>query len=279
MGGAGIAMKNLFRIISYDFRFSFRQNHAKWLFAVIIQSLLCIRSFGEVSLYSCSYDLLSELLPVMGGAREYVLSADSSFELPAYWFLFHIYLSFLIGFYPASELYLGNGQTLIRACSGKIWIVSKIISVFLNITLYYGCFLFLMLIGNWIYDGEIIPKNGIIGLGGIPIFSKSVLELFVAFILLPLLVSVALGVIQILISLFFEPVLSFMAVVGYLIASVFWMNPLLIGNFSMLYRQDWISGKSTIDVITGVVWCLVLTAIALILGVIMFQRKDILPTE
>jgi hypothetical protein len=251
----------------------------KWIFAAIIQLFLCIRSFGEVSFYSGAYDLLSELLPVMGGAREYVLSADSSFQLPAYWFLFHVYLFFLIGFYPVSELYLGNGQALIRTRSRKIWIVSKLFSIFLNITLYYGCFLLLLLIGNLLHGGEIIPRNGIIGLGGIAIFNKSISDLFVAFILLPLLVSVALGVIQILMSLFLDPVLSFMAVVGYLIASVFWMNPLLIGNFSMLYRQDWISGKATIDITTGTVLCFVLTVVALILGVIMFQRKDILPAE
>jgi hypothetical protein len=215
----------------------------------------------------------------MGGAREYVLSADSSFQLPAYWFLFHAYLFFLIGFYPVSELYLGNGQALIRTRSRKIWIVSKLFSIFLNITLYYGCFLLLLLIGNLLHGGEIIPRNGIIGLGGIAIFNKSISDLFVAFILLPLLVSVALGVIQILMSLFLDPVLSFMAVVGYLIASVFWMNPLLIGNFSMLYRQDWISGKATIDITTGTVLCFVLIVVALILGVIMFQRKDILPAE
>jgi hypothetical protein len=215
----------------------------------------------------------------MSGAREYELYADSTFQFPAYWFLFHGYLFFLIGFYPVSELYLGNGQALIRTRSRKIWIVSKLFSIFLNITLYYGCFLLLLLIGNLLHGGEIIPGNGIIGLGGIAIFNKSISDLFVAFILLPLLVSVALGVIQILMSLFLDPVLSFMAVVGYLIASVFWMNPLLIGNFSMLYRQDWISGKATIDITTGTVLCFVLTVVALILGVIMFQRKDILPAE
>jgi hypothetical protein len=272
-------MKNLVRMVSYDLRFSIRQNRVKWLFAVFIQLFLCVRSFGEVSFYSSSYDLLSDLWPVMSGAREYVLTADSSFQFPAYWFLFHAFLFFLIGFYPVSELYLGNGQALTRTRSRKLWMASKVISVVLNITLYYGCYLLFMLIGNLLHGGEIIPGNGIIGLAGIAIFQKSGMELFADFILLPLLVSVTLGIIQMILSLFLDPVLSFMAVIGYIIASIFCMNPLLIGNFSMLYRQDWISGKSAMNAITGIVLCVVLTVAALVLGMILFQRKDILPTE
>lgn len=271
-------MRHLFRIILYDIQFSFRKNRVKWIFAIIIQLFLCFRTFSEVSFYG-SYDLLSELWPVMSGAREYLLSEDSSFQLPAYWILFHGYLFFLIGFYPTNELYLGNGQTLIRTLSRKSWIISKQISVLVNITLYYGCFLALLLIGNLLHGGEIIPGNGIIGLSGIPIFDKNSLELFIAFILLPLLMSVALGEIQVVMSLFIDPVLSLMIMIGYMIASVFWMNPLLIGNFSMLYRQDWVSGSPEISAITGIVLCFVLIFIALVVGAFMFQKKDILPSE
>ena len=272
-------MKRLINIISYDIQFSFRQNRLKWFFAVIIQLFLCIRSFSEVSFYSASYDLLSELWPVMCGAREYLLSEDSSFQLPAYWFLFHIYLFFLIGFYPSCEMHLGNGQTLIRTHSRNCWLVSKLISVFLNVALYYGCFLVLLLIGNSLHGGKIIPENGIIGLSGIPIFEQTNLQLITSFIFLPLFVSVVLGEIQVVISLFFNPVLSFMFIVGYMIASVFGMNPFLIGNYAMLYRQEWISGNQAISVMTGILICFLLTIITLAAGMYVFQKKDILPLE
>ena len=272
-------MKRLVSIISYDMRFSFRQNRVKWFFAFLIQLFLGIRTFGEISFYSGTYDLLSELWPVMSGAREYLLSEDSSFQLPAYWFLFHVYLFFLTGFYPASELNLGNGQALIRTYSRQKWIVSKFISVLVNIALYYGCFLMLLLFGNLLHGGKIIPGNGIIGLSGIPIFNRNLGELMIAFMLLPLFMSIALGEIQMVMSLFVSPVLSFMTVVGYMIASVFWTNPLLIGSYSMLYRQQWVSGKSTISLMTGMLLCFVLTVTTLVVGVLMFQKKEILPSE
>ena len=271
-------MRELLKIISYDIRSSFRKNRIRWMFATIILLFLCVRTFGAVS-FAGTYDLLSELWPVMSGAREYILSEDSSFALPAYWFLFHGYFFFLIGFYPANELYLGNGQPLVRTASRTKWLISKQINLFVIAVAYYGCFLIFMLIGNYIYGGEVIPENEIIGYCGMPFFGKSHWELFTAFILLPMLVSVALGQIQILMSLFISPVVSLMITIGYMIASVFWMNPLLIGNFSMLLRQDWISGNPDISVPVGVVICIILILVSSFAGIYMFQRKDILPLE
>uniref|UniRef100_UPI004056CB99 DUF2705 family protein n=1 Tax=Agathobacter sp. TaxID=2021311 RepID=UPI004056CB99 len=271
-------MRELLKIVSYDIRSSFRKNRLKWMIAMIILLFLCVRSFNTVS-FAGTYDLLSELWPVMSGAREYTLSEDSSFTLPAYWFLFHGYLFFLIGFYPANELYLGNGQPLIRTASRTKWIISKQINLFVSIVAYYGCFLIFMLIGNYIHGAEIIPENGIIGYCGIPFFDKSNLELFTAFIFLPMLMSVALGQIQILMSLFISPVISLMLTVGYMVASVFWMNPLFIGNYSMLLRQDWISCNPDISVPVGVVICIILIFATSFAGIYMFQRKDILPSE
>jgi len=267
------------RLILYDIQYSFRKNRLKWLAAIIIQLFLCIRSFGEVSFGGGPYELLSELWPVMSGAREYILSEDSSFQLPAYWFLFHSYLFFLIGFYPVSELHLGNGQALVRTHTRESWLVSKLISVIINVTLYYGCFLVLLLLGNFICGGTVMPRNGIISLSGIPIFDRSFTELLTAFILLPLSVSITLGCIQVVLSLFLDPVFSFMLVIGYMVASVFWTSPLLIGSFSMLYRQEWVSGQSEMTLTAGMLWCLCLTALAIIGGIYMFRRKDILPSE
>lgn len=271
-------MRELLKIVSYDIQFSFRKNRIKWMIALIILLFLCVRTFNAVS-FTGTYDLLSELWPVMSGAREYILSEDSSFVLPAYWFLFHGYLFFLIGFYPVNELYLGNGQPLVRTASRTKWIISKQINLFVNIVAYYAYFLIFMLIGNYIHGGEIIPENGIIGYCGIQFFDKSNLEIFTAFIILPMLMSVALGQIQILLSLFINPVISLMITVGYMVASVFWMNSLFIGNYSMLLRQDWISGNPDISVPIGVVVCMILIFATSFAGIYMFQRKDILPLE
>ncbi len=269
--------RNMIRLILYDIRYFFRQNRWKWLFAFMIHVFLCIRTFHSILFYAGSSDLLSALWQTMGGAREYLLSSDSSFQLPAYWFLFHIYLFFLIGFYPAGELYSGNGQALVRTRTRAMWLISKCISVVVNIVLYYGCFLLTMLIGNLVCGGTVIPRGGIIGLAGIRVAGKSVTELLTAFIFLPVCVSTALGVMQVVLSLFVGPVLSFMLNIAYMTASVFWMKPFFIGNYSMLYRQSWVSGNTNLSVTGGILRCLVLASLSFAVGMLLFQKKDILP--
>lgn len=271
--------KQLFNMIKYDIRFSFRKNRSKWFFALLIQLFLCFRIFQEIDFRSCPSELLSALWPVMSGEREYLLSQDSSFQLPAYWIFFHGYLYFLIGFYPVNELYLGNGQTLIRASSKNIWMVSKFVSVCLHIFLYYGCFFTLLLVGNWKCNGTLLPENEIIGIIGVPIFYQSLNELFLAFLILPILVSITLGEIQVILSFFFNPVFAFMLVIAYLIASVFWTSPFFIGNFAMLYRQSWISNKPELSVRFGMILCIILIVISFIAGMVLFQKKEILPEE
>lgn len=241
--------------------------------------VLCIRTYREISMYSGTYEFLSELWPVMSGAREYIVTQDSSFKLPSYWFLFHEYLFFLIGFYPVNELNLGNGQALIRSHSKKIWYLSKLFSAVVNVILYYLCFVLFLAVGNLLHGGRWMPENHIIGLAGILIDGKSLSDLFLAFLLLPLLVSTALVSVQLMLSFLLGPVSSFMIITGYLIASVFWMNPLFIGNYSMLLRQSWVSGKQTITVPGGIVITLTVLLFSLLAGMIVFDRKDVLPTE
>lgn len=267
---------SIFRLIAYDVRCSFRQNRVKWLFALAIQLFLCVRTFSELSFHGGPWDLLSALWPVMSGAREYELSQDSSFQLPAYWFSFHAYLLFLTGFYPVNELYLGNGQALVRTYARGKWLMSKIISAVLNISVYYGSFLAFGMIGNLLSGGEWIPRNGIIPFAGVPIWDKSLWELCAAFVVLPWLVSVSLCTVQIVLSIFMDPVIAFMVNIGGLAASVFWRNPFLPGNYAMLYRQDWVCSRPGISLASGVALCLGLTAAAAALGAIFFQKKDIL---
>ena len=277
--GGRPAMKQFLQMVAYDMRFSFRKNRYKWLVAIGIFLFFDLQIFGQIASLVGGYDLFSEICPVMCGEREYILMNDSMFQLPSYWMLFHGYLFFMVGFYPVNDLYQGNGQTCIRAKSRGTWILSKQISVFLNIVLYYACFLLLLLIGNALHHGTLLPESGVLSLVGIRVLNKSITELATAFIVLPFLVSWALAEIQIVFSFMMSPVLAFMLVIGYLIASVFWMQPYWIGNFAMIYRQSWISGRLDLTVDTGVQICVVLIILSCVLGIFLFEIKDILTEE
>lgn len=272
-------MKQISSLAIYDIGYSFRKNKYKWCAALIILAFLAFRSIDVVTYYGFTPDLLSTSWSVMSGAREYLLSADRTFELPAYWFLFHIYLSFLVGFYTVSELRFSNGHAITRTYSRTIWLASKLFSIIVNIILYYSCFFLFLLVGILFTGGTVFPSTGVIGISGVVVGGMSIMSVFLKFWLLPMIVSVTLCLIQVIASLFFEPVLSFLCTVGYLIASVFWTSPILIGNFAMLLRQNWLSGKPLLNDLAGVFICIAMTSIVVFVGVRSFQKKDILSEE
>lgn len=91
----------------------------------------------------------------------------------------------------------------------------------------------------------------------------------------PILVSLALCLAQLAISLALEPALALFLMLAYLTASVFWASPWLLGNFSMLLRQDFLSGIPEICIRNCLLLCAAWSAGALALGAGWIGRKDI----
>lgn len=90
-----------------------------------------------------------------------------------------------------------------------------------------------------------------------------------------LLVSLALCLTELVLSLILEPALSLFLMLGYLTASVFWASPAFLGNFSMLLRQDFLSGIPGINFPDCLIICTLWSAAVLALGKSWIRRKDI----
>ncbi len=91
----------------------------------------------------------------------------------------------------------------------------------------------------------------------------------------PVLVSLALCLAQLVASLALGPALSLFLMLGYLTASVFWASPWLLGNFSMLLRQDFLSGIPEICFQNCLFLCAAWSIGALSLGAVWIGRKDL----
>ena len=91
----------------------------------------------------------------------------------------------------------------------------------------------------------------------------------------PVLVSLALCLAQLVASLALGPALSLFLTLGYLTASVFWASPWLFGNFSMLLRQDFLSGIPEICFRNCLFLCAAWSVGALSLGAVWIGRKDL----
>lgn len=86
----------------------------------------------------------------------------------------------------------------------------------------------------------------------LPLAGLSGLEIILPLLILPLLVSITLGLLQMLLSFIFSPIIGYMLSIVILVVSVYKESPLLIGNYSMMARNKLFMGDG-VDLAAGVV--------------------------
>jgi len=72
---------------------------------------------------------------------------------------------------------------------------------------------------------------------------------------MPVLVSTVIGLGQIFLELVVSPMIAIIVSCGYLLASLYWCNPLLLGNYSMIERNRAFIGEKGVSSIIGVTLC------------------------
>lgn len=268
----------------YDLNYGFQRNRIKWLFALLIQIYFCILAGQMGSVYETDMGFFERLTFLFKGITEYHLSETSEFELPAQWLFFHGYLLFMVDFYLVHELTHNGGQTFIRSGGRECWLFSKLMWVISNVVSYY--LLLAIIVGicslsanGFSTDNFWISSDAMLKIFGINLTGLSFVDIFFYWWGMPLLVSLALCITEVIISLFIQPILSFFLMSAYLIASVFWMKPIFLGNYSMLLRQEFISGNLSISLQNCLSGCILLITIAITVGMLCFKNRDIFPQQ
>lgn len=268
--------KRFWALLFYDLRYGFQCNRGKWLSALLVQVYFCTLA-GRLGLISDTrIGFLERLTFLFQGLPEYRVSEAGTFELPVHWLIFHGFLLFLAGFYPVQELALSGGQAFVRSGRREYWLISKALWVCSTVAGYYMMLAAVLAVCSLTAGGPGAPPGAMTVLFGIHMTGMSFWETVLYWWVMPILVSAALCLIEVLMSLFLEPLLAFFAVLSYLVASVFWTSPALIGNYSMLQRGKLLSGNPAISVQNCFVFCLSLVGITFVLGIKLFRGKDIL---
>ena len=213
------------------------------------------------------------------GLPEYHLSQTGTFELPVHWLIFHAFLLFLAGFYPVQELTQSGGQAFIRSSRRGYWLLSKALWVFATVAGYYLMLAGVLAVCSLASGGPWAPPAAMTALFGIDMAGRSFAEIALYWWAMPVLVSAALCLTEALMSLLIEPLLAFFVMLSYLVASVFWSFPILIGNDSMLLRSKLLSGNPAMSAQKCLAACLILIVLALVLGIKLFRGKDILLSQ
>jgi len=194
------------------------------------------------------------------------------------WFLVNIYLSIIIGYFPLKDLSESGIQVLIRTKSRVSWWLSKCLWVIYNVLIYYTIFIIVITVFSFFHGGlslELSKELNLI-LSNLDISKFNFKGILVVGIILPLITSITFSLIQLLISLFTNSIISNMFIITVLTLTPFYCNSFFIGNYLMILRSNLNIGDSGVSIVYGIVICVVLSIATIFIGANKIKRYDIL---
>lgn len=275
--------KMCFLQIRHDIIQGFLRNRRKYLILIAFLLITYISFQNEMlNLSTAGFiqgkpGFLDFIMYIAQGMREYIPESDEPFVIPFAWLSINLLLAYIIGDYATRDLYEFGTQMILRAKKKKYWLTGKIIYCFgCTLSVYFFqvavAYLFSALNGNYnIFISEQIWQIYF----GVDPCSFSPFEIVNLIFILPFLTSFVLSLMQLLGTLIFKPIYSFLVVTIYLISSAYWKSYFLIGNYSMFLRND----KLSSDGLNAMMCLSILLILCLVLVIsigLVFKKHDII---
>lgn len=274
--------------LAFDFRQGILRRGTLLLVPVVIASVTFFdfyakaRRYLEQGMIQSTVDYGDYWFYLYGGMCEYIPSPDNPFQFPAVWILVFLVLPFVLLNYPFRDMYGAGQQILVRSGRRSLWWLSKCCWNFCGTVLYHLIIQAAGLVLSLVFEVEISNRihmdfiNLVFNIRYQEVWNPSSLP--VAAILLPMLVSAAINMLQMTMSLFIRPMFAFFAVAVLLLASAYLLSPLLIGNYAMAFRYDWML-KAGVSMGAGMRMAAILLLLAVLSGLVRFRLYDILESE
>lgn len=201
--------------------------------------------------------LANYLVQWMKGIKPIERSTDTrQVQIPSEWLVLQIsYLIFVAG-YAAMDLKKNSAHILLRSRRKITWWHGKCIWLFLSTILYYVLFYGIVIGFAGVTGSLTLKPTSEIWIGEMTDIVNR--ECLIQIFLLPVLISATVGMVQMLLELLISPVVSIVIMSGYMLASLYWTSPFLLGNYTMLYRNCYFIGEKGVAVQNGVVSCIVI---------------------
>lgn len=272
-----------FKQIQYDLRSGIGSCWLKYAISALIFFIVCFDLWKNVHvsqmISNSSITFADYLLYAFKGMNVFkpnLNDPENSFQVPAFWLLINLYLAYLVGDYPSRDLGGYGKQILIRSKTRGQWWLGKVTWNAVSVLIYYAIG-YLVMIGFSLATGRVsgnpsvdiaryflsMEVSGLNGTCWIP-----------AAIIQPILASLSICLIQMTISLFMKPIMSFAAIACILVASAYYFTPFLIGNCLMIARSSLVRPDG-IGFVFAAFLTVLLSAAAVVIGGMKFQRMDI----
>lgn len=206
-------------------------------------------------------------------------------NLPYNYMLVNFYLMFLVGDYLLRDM-CGYGKTVLVRTQKRIsWWLSKCIWCVAQVLVFYGLFYLCMVIAT-VCAGGTLSLKPIMGtsliINGLDFsqseFTVNIGAFMVTAVLLPILVSIAMMLMQMTIGMFMQPIVGYVVNAVIIVASYFIASPLLLGNAFMMVRSE-LYKDGVINPVAIVGVSIFIIIVSVVAGGAYFNRMDIIQRD
>ncbi len=275
-----------FKILKYDFKNGLIKEKVKFLYAGGLSLFLCFDVFMRFIFSQPGAikegTFADYIFYIFGGMPEFDVSQNGAFNLPALWILVLILLLFIVLYYPYNDITGFGKHVLINARSRTAWWLSKCVWSIACAVIYF--FVIFLVVGVFCLFTKMSFSADVsdfmirhfvqYSVGTKAAHASVILQLF----LLPFLVVASIGLMQLTLSLIIKPVFSYCFSIAVLVASAYYMHPLLIGNYAMTIRSS-VFAVNGMDECRGIIYTLLLSAVSVVAGTVIFNHYDVLNRE
>lgn len=263
------------KIIQYDIRAVWNENKVKYMVFAGFIIIACI----------CCNHSCKKLLVVDMGFWDYILwnlrgmkvIRKNEYIVPnAYWVFIQLYLAVVVGVYPVKDLHMAGQQILLKSGNRKAWWFGKVIWNILSVLGFY-LVLYLSVTAVSIVTGGFKaaqPEVAAFLLENQKIENAGT-ELYMYAMAVPVIVSLAIAVTQMMIAVVFQPPMGYIWVCAVIAAGIFIYSPYSLGNYLMLMRTPVLLHGSILNTLWAVVLGSLLILVSVVIGSITIEKKDI----
>ena len=276
------------KLLWYDLKNGFRSTYRRYIAAAVAFCIMFVSAYIVVYSYNVGAKpetpvqatLGNTLLYAFGGMDEYIPEPGNPFRLPAFWLLSYLLLAYITLYYPFNDLEEFGQNILIRSGGRQLWWLSKCVwnvaSVVAFFLLAWAIFAVGCLVTGNSLSMELSPDIFSI-CQMVPDYQPPA-TLTPQILVLPLLVMAALNLFQMTLSLFIKPFYSYIVTAAILLISAYYVSPCCIGNYAMPLRSHMVMANG-VGLNTGMLVSVIILVVAVIVGGLVFQRRDILKGE
>lgn len=274
----------IFKLVKHDMIEGTLKCFYKNLFCVIVVAAwfaiynVRLRNGIQYGVIEDTGTLMDYIIYITKGEAVYNFSPRDTFTIPLYWFAFQIGISYIIAYYPKNDIDGYGKKVILAASSRNRWWLSKCIWCILTVLIYYISAFFTIIVMCLLNGIEISFElsDDIIS----NYYTDNVSELnsstiYIIAILIPVLVTVAVSLLQVLLSFIVSPVISFAGVCTIYILSAYYTKTYFIGNYTMWLRSSYVEAGG-LDSGTGLIISMIIILSCVTFGSMYFDKKDII---